>query len=287
MTEQFVFKGEEKTVAGIDENGYGPLIGPLIITGVKIKIPFDSIYSVSRDILQFHAMIDDSKKIFKRSEKSYSKGESLALRILKHAGITPRTFHTLVRMLSDTIPEDIPDFGLPVWSKDNLDTYNIELPIIEEVRFKILTARDFNSYINRFKNKAFVDFLGFKAIRDRLQSDVYMMGKIGGTKYYREFFKLTGEHPKPITEERDISYYTVHNMELFFLLNGDELFLPIMLAGILGKYVRELFMKAICEKFGLFDEIPFASGYRHDRKTFILLKEIEKHNATERFVRIR
>ncbi len=289
MAERFVFSGEEKTITGIDENGYGPVIGPLIITGIQVKAPFDSIYSLSRDILQFHATIDDSKKIFKRSKKSYVTGESLALTILKHAGLIPDTFYSLIKMLSDTIPHDLPDFRLPVWTNDRLNIMcsSIELPIIKEIRVKILSAHDFNSYVTRFKNKAFIDFLGFKAIRDTLISDVYMMGKIGGTKFYREFFKLTGEYPEPVVEEHDISYYRSDNTELFFLLNGDELFLPIMLAGILGKYIRELFMKSICEKFGLFDEIPFASGYRHDRKTFILLKEIEKNNAYERFVRIR
>lgn len=290
MSERFIFNGKRKTVVGIDENGYGPLIGPLIITGIKITTPFDSIYSVSRHILQFSKMIDDSKKVFKRSLKSYQRGESIALSIIYKAGYTPKTFHSLIELISKNTPSHLPDFPLPVWNdKDNFHLLNLldDAIKLDKIYLEIISAEEFNLLIERFKNKAFIDFLGFKRVREALKAEIFMMGKIGGTKFYTNFFKLTKENTKVLTEEHTISYYKSDDTELYFILNGDEIYLPLMLASIIGKYIRELFMKAICEKFDLFSLIPYASGYKHDKKTYTLLNRIKQNNLTNKFVRIK
>ncbi len=290
MTERFIFKGEKKTVTGIDENGYGPVVGPLVITGISLVLPFDSIYSVSRDILGFHRAIDDSKKVFKRSLKSYIKGEQIALSILAKAGLSPRSFHSLLKLISTATHYDIPDFPLPVWADTYTTSFNSILDrniAVDKIHLEIFEADKFNQMVERFRNKAFIDFFGFKLVREATGADVFMMGKIGGTKYYREFFRLTGEYPHTIVETHEVSYYITNQTEIFFLLNGDELYLPLMLASIIGKYVRELYMKAICEKFGLSGEIPYASGYKHDKKTDSLLERIRQSNLSSRFIRVR
>ncbi len=286
--ERFLFYGPEETIAGIDENGYGPLIGPLIITGIQIQAPFDSIYSLRREILGFNAIIEDSKKIFKRNLKSYKKGEEIARYLIKLAGKTGDDFFSLIKSISTYEPHNLINFKLPVWEKD-LDEKGQLLPEIKikDIYVEIIDAPEFNSLIKRFDNKAFVDFLGFKRVREKLPSKIYFMGKIGGTKFYRNFFFVGGEDVKVIEEKHHISYYKIGERELYFLLNGDEEYLPIMLAGILGKYIRELFMKSISELFGFKDSIPFASGYRHDPKTQILKKEILKRGLKERFIRDR
>ncbi len=289
MTERFIFNGEEKQVTGIDENGYGPLIGPLIITGIRLILPYDSIYSTTRYILNFHKSIKDSKKVFKRSRRSYIIGESIALSILKSAGYNIESFHSLLSSLSDATPLDLADFNLPTWQdQKHIDDFLLPQHIkVDKIHIEVFQAKRFNDFVERYNNKSFLDFYGFKLVRDKLNADVYMMGKIGGTNNYQKFFELTKEYPEVILEEKEVSYYKINDQKMYFLLNGDEMYLPLMLAGIIGKYVRELYMKAICERFGLFGDVPFASGYRHDRNTEILKGRIEKNHMSKYFIRTR
>ena len=284
--EKFTFYGPEITITGIDENGYGPLIGPLIVTGIQIQTSFDSIYSLKREIIGFNGIIEDSKRVFKRNLKSYKKGEQIALHLLRLAGKKVKDFYSLLESITNYTPHDLVNFKLPVWENTIIFSESLLPGVkIKDVYVEVIDALNFNALVNRFGNKAFIDFLGFKRVREKLPSKVYMMGKIGGTKFYRSFFSAGGEDVEVIEEKHHISYYKIKDSELYFLLNGDEEYLPIMLAGILGKYIRELFMKSISELFGFNDIIPFASGYRHDPKTRIIEEKILQKGLKERFIR--
>ncbi len=289
MIDRFFFYGPEKVITGIDENGYGPLIGPLIITGVQIKASFDSIYSLKRELLRFDKLIQDSKKIFRRTPKSYATGEGIALSLLRHAGKNTDDFFSLISSISSYEISDLVNFKIPVWDQKAEHDYfpkTIEFEI-KDIYIEVIDATLFNKQIERYDNKAYIDFLGFKKVREHLESDIYLMGKIGGTKYYGDFFFVSGDRVTALIEERHISLYTYNGRELYFLLNGDEQYLPVMLSGIVGKYVRELFMKSISELFGFKDIIPFASGYHHDPKTKMLKEQILKEKKAKRFIRIR
>ena len=286
--EKFIFCGQKRIVTGIDENGYGPLIGPLIITGVQLTTEFDSLYSLKREILEFDKVIKDSKKIFKRNLQTYRKGEQIALHLLRSAGKLKNDFFSLVKNISNYEASYLTNFNIPVWEDSIPAAENFLGSIkVNDLYVEIIDTPRFNALVTRFNNKAFIDFLGFKRVREQLPSDVYLMGKIGGMKYYRNFFMVAGENATAILEEHHISFYRVQHKELYFILNGDEEYLPITLAGILGKYIRELFMKSISELFGFEGTIPFASGYRHDPKTRILTERIIKSGLKERFIRTR
>jgi ribonuclease HII len=107
--------------------------------------------------------------------------------------------------------------------------------------------------------------------------DVAMCGKIGGTKYYRPLLEDFYTKVDAIQEQRSISSYRIADgREVHFILNGDDKFLPIAMASVIGKYIRELFMLQINRKFGHDEPIPWASGYRHDGKTFQLLQQMKE-----------
>jgi len=76
-------------------------------------------------------------------------------------------------------------------------------------------------------------------------------------------------------------------LEIHFLLDGDKIYYPIAIASIIGKYLRELFMKVLNERFGFDDEIPFSSGYKHDIKTIQLIEKIKLNYNINDFLRIK
>jgi hypothetical protein len=109
---------------------------------------------------------------------------------------------------------------------------------------------------------------------------VVSAGKIGGRNYYMDFFQKTFSSwkIKKINESKDISEYTLiknnSGIVLKFVKNiEDKSFLGV-LAGIYGKYIREISMIGINRFLGT---NRFISGYR-DRYTSEFIKKIQNKN---------
>jgi len=287
-------------IVGIDENGYGPLLGPLIITGIKIEMEGEDPL-IETDVVQFRTpfRLKDSKYIFTRSSHSYKRGEQIVFKVFNLLGIKTKTFQELLNLISInpiTIGEyGLEDFGIPVFQnelvKTDFSNYWAKVGLFfKDVKINVIMPDKFNREIEQFNNKSIVDFKGFMEVaKELIDEDKHyvLCGKIGGTDRYSRFFEALSINYKTVIEKRVHSEYLLNEKDhIYFLLNGDEKYLPIMLASIVGKYVRELFMLALSRKLGFNTEIPYASGYRHDQKTYELLKML---NDTEkkRWIRIR
>jgi ribonuclease HII len=272
-------------VIGIDENGLGPILGPMIISGCSFEIEQDIFFSSKKK------EFGDSKKIFKRAEKwTYSKGEIIALSLLKVRSL----FEILdkVEIIIEEFEKQfyINDIKLPIWAKFVSDQWTKNVNFIDFKGYAIFPMK-FNEMLKQ-GHKFFIDLKYFLETAHYLSDErsIALCGKIGGYTYYSKIFHLLGiKNFKILKENKGHSAYKVHykdkELEIHFILDGDENYYPISIASIIGKYLRELFMMNLNVAFGSFDEIPYSSGYKHDKKTYELLEKISHFYSIENFTR--
>ena len=285
-----VFQTGDKTrVVGIDENGYGPVLGPLIVTAVNIEFDGDPFEDLKTEDFQFPIKVQDSKKVFSRNLSGYQAGEILTWGFLLAAGFEAQDIRSMIKKITGEEHYIHPEIEVPIWAKRAI---NLEIPAylkklgirILEVRAKVLHPADFNEMVELVDNKSLLDYLLFEHLLWKMEYDfdVAMMGKIGGTKFYgKNFFLRSGaELVETFMEKKDISGYRLRlphrEFDAYFILNGDEKYLPITIASIIGKYLREVFMLSLNYEAGFKDKIPYASGYRHDDRTKELLAKLKE-----------
>ncbi|RLD17425.1 MAG: hypothetical protein DRI36_03850 [Caldiserica bacterium] len=234
---------------GIDENGYGPKIGPLVITGCATEKLF------------YVPCAIDSKKIFKRNLKGYETLEEIALKVI---------------LASDYKEGFLDEFSPPYWIKKFPEPF--EFPF--KIKTFIIDVKNFNEEI-KFKKKSELNFSYFLKIIDELKNDrmEVFCGKIGGAKrIYREWFEKFFDDIEVLKEKEEESVYKVKkdgiSFKISFLLNAEDRFFLCALSSIVGKYLREIKMLEISKKLGFESKIPYFSGYS-DKKTEDIIRRFK------------
>jgi len=273
----------------IDENGYGPTLGPLITTGIAGTSDIDNGWP--EDIV-------DSKKLFS-SYKKFATIEKIALSLFK---ITfkkfPSTALDLFKQSNDIkCPKEqiclnnLPQVPMKT-SIDQINSYteylydflNKQNITIKSIYSQITCVKEFNNLCRKKLRKDYMNYLQFEKIIlnycKTFENIVVSAGKIGGRNYYMDFFQKTFSSwkIKKINESKDISEYILiknnSGIVLKFVKNiEDKSFLGV-LAGIYGKYIREISMIGINRFLGT---NRFISGYR-DRYTSEFIKKIQNKN---------
>jgi len=263
---------------GIDENGFGSLTGPLVITGTFIEMEEE----------KWFRQICDSKIFFSsRSESKFKKLEefvvSLYYSIKKEMPSSPAE---IVRYLSpefkcfskvDICFKNIPNKFL--WAdvkkvkKDGeelLKWMEKEKIFIKDVKSEIVCAKRFNELIKKGNSKFIVDLSHFCKIVKRFnrRNSIVYAGKIGGMKYYLKYLRYffpEYEICEEIEEEKKSIYLFdgKDNFKFGFFLDVEKISFPASVSSIVGKYIREIFMESFRKSTGIKEKI---SGYR-DKKT--------------------
>lgn len=277
-------------IAGIDEAGYGPLLGPLVVTGVAFSVPEadseSSLWtllgtSLSRrvDSKDHRLPVLDSKKLYS-SKAGLTALERTALVMLKASGRAPvSSFRALLRLVSNGAAEDLAaypwysgfDERLPVRCSEgdiatranavsrDLDARGVRLTA---VRCEPILTASYNRLVGSVRNKAVVALgVVLRIVQQIIEPAggtqvIIHVDRQGGRMRYRDALMTSfPQHHLHVLEEGEArSDYRLTRdgaaHRLTFMTDGEDHCLAIALASIYSKYVRELFMRALNEFWG-------------------------------------
>lgn len=270
-------------VAGIDEAGYGPALGPLVASVVIFRMPdalaHADLWAILKETCTNIAgkpgrklVIADSKKL-KRRDGDIQLLEQTALVMLAALAAKPENAEQFLGTVAPDAPTELAeypwyscsDIRLPiqpgkydVGTKANavrrqLMEQGIELVGVRSVP---LAEGHFNRLIIRTRNKAAV--LCGLALRlmqhamslARREPVLIHVDRLGGRTHYRDMLMTSWpQHELRILEESDerSAYHLCHEespCDIDFLVGGERRHFPVALASIFSKYLREILMHA-------------------------------------------
>ncbi len=302
-------------LAGVDEAGYGPLLGPLVVSAVVLECPADwadrslwdvlkaSVYASPQDRKRRIAVCD-SKKLHKPGE-GVARLERTALAAIGAAGPLPEKLDALLEQVSPGAAQAVrgePCYGDPGVSVPlacdagalAVASATLRRDLAEHeaclarIFCEVVTEGRFNELVGHTNNKA-AALLGltFRLI-DRISRTfpdrplVIQADRQGGrTSYGRPLMRSFEDRRLKIDaeEERSSSYELTDyktRWRISFDTGGETKYLPIALASIVSKYVREALMH--CFNTFWAREAPGVkptAGYYTDGSRFML--EISPH----------
>jgi ribonuclease HII len=305
---------------GIDESGYGPILGPLVVSSVSFRTP-DARLKADMWTLLARAVAKKKKHLAGRllitdSKKAYSKSAGIAhLRRTVLAGFLcldkiPYAPSTATELLAGLCPQSSSRLSSYPWY-ENLSRYDLggdcdDIEIASTVLQNTLAADNmklldmtsvcldvgyYNKMVSAVRNKASVLFTAVSALikqafdRTRNDQDLQIIiDRQGGRVRYR---KILGRmfpdlELKILRESNSISSYELtgcgKKMRLHFPVQADERFLPVSLASMTSKYVRQILMDSINRYFiSHCTQLKPTAGYWKDGLRFI--KELDTGHA--------
>jgi ribonuclease HII len=206
---------------GIDEVGYGPSLGPLVVTAVAADAP-----------LRCPHVIADSKEVFTQARGL----ECLEPAVL---GLLPASsFRELLYRLGTTCP------AAP-WYKGDVDLPAHPFhPGLRGAWAAVVDPREFNRGTTR-RNKSDYLFELAAGLINRVRAELpsplrFVVGKQGGRHFYREALRRRVSRELRVrAETRTRSAYEIPGAWIDFLQDAESRHELVALASMIGKYVRE------------------------------------------------
>lgn len=300
------------TFIGVDENGYGPVLGPLVVTAASINLP-SATSSLAPDLWRLlgikkepdsdpeKPIVCDSKMVFNTTRRKETSAENtiLAFFCLCFGFIPESADQFLKEMLVQ--PGTVHDQLCFCWKKEiglglTPERYKHILKIAQRLKKK---ADNSDIILEKPRCLLSCPSLFNNGLKDRNKSDLVIesglalvrqhtkdgdgfaacLGKVGGSRYYRQHLSRFFEPEfdvAPTREEKNVSSYELRKSAsggtITYLQDGEDHSFLIALASLFGKYTRELFWRKTREYLG--GGIR-ASGYR-DPLTKRFIKETEE-----------
>jgi ribonuclease HII len=275
---------------GVDENGLGSRLGPLVVTAVLARIDGDGEKVLSRKLPRsLRSSLDDSKRLVSHADVRL--GEAWARELAPGDAATPgELFESLSLEGGSVLRKPCPAHAeAQCWNAER-ETFEAEPALLRKVarhrallrtrgvelvtvKTSVICTDSLNRARTAGRNRFVVDLHAMEtlvlALRRVAQVDVRAVcGKVGGIAEYSRFFgPLGGWLHNVLGEEAARSHYRFPGVgELAFVRDADASDPLVMLASLVGKYVRELFMARIASHYLPKAEEPRPSGY-HDPVT--------------------
>lgn len=281
---------------GIDENGLGPRLGPLLVTACWAQVNEAGAKMLGRKLpARFRTDLDDSKALV--SCRNISLGEAWARVVVERtSGQSPRSPNELFSLLSSedqkSLTSQCPkDSKGQCWgtsheqfssSDEQIERLRGHLSFLSEHGVNILGARAevvCTGRLNELKTRGIHRFSAdlhamerlILMVREREKQPLFATcGKVGGIGKYEPFFgPLSGRLHVALEEGQAQSHYRFADLgEIRFVRDADSIDPLVMLASLIGKYLRELLMGRISHFYSnaLHDPDLHPSGY-HDPVT--------------------
>lgn len=291
-------------IAGIDEAGLGPLLGPLVVSGTAFRVPDDAIdtclwkslgaaYSKRASKTARKLVVADSKKLYKSGQPITLLERSLLV-TLAAAGRSPQSLRGLLNIVAPGAAEVLD--RAPWYARRDLDLpragdlgdiptrANAVARAMGEKRIELLgvyanplTEYDFNDLVDRTRNKSAVLMSTVFRVLGRIlhktgseRARIYI-DRLGGRTRYREpLMTAMPDYKLRIVEESETrSAYELtgreRTLDIEFVVGGDGRHFPIALASMFSKYIRELYMTLLNEYWCKRQtELKPTAGYYND-----------------------
>ena len=301
-------------LVGIDEAGYGPLLGPLVVSGVAFELP-DSMLredlwkvlgksvSAEKKGLRGRLLITDSKKAYNRkSGLGHLRRTAHALLTLADQSQTApiQNAYDLLRFLHPECagrlngqypwyeelarhPLDVDEADIHIASgvmSRNMAENGISL---HSVQSRCLDVGFYNSRVDVVKNKSRVLFTELCSLIAEIQQknvgnqplQIIVDRQGGRINYQPELLRMfPGFSLTVIRQDEKMSSYEMicgpKTMRIHFCIKADVKYLPVSLASMVSKYLREVMMECLNAHFcALCPDLKPTAGYWQDGQRFV------------------
>jgi ribonuclease HII len=275
--------------AGIDENGLGPQLGPMIVTAVWAQLTEAARMQLEKDGGAFlHERLDDSKALVRHGRVAL--GEAWARALAERCGNDASSPDALLQALS---PGDRagrmgacpPRAFEQCWSncdesfeasEQAMELARHDLRVLCDrgvdlrgMRSTIVCVRDLNQARRAGRGRFDCDLLAMEGLILAMRADCggeleAVCGKVGGLQKYIGAMRLLGDRLHVVlAETRDCSSYRFPGVgAVHFRKDADGSDPLVAIASLAGKYVREVLMMRIVRFYQRHDgALTDASGY--------------------------
>ncbi len=294
----------KRIVCGVDEAGYGPNLGPLVIAATAWRadptVGHDAFFELMECLLKddeavgFRGLRIGDSKIVYQSGKGLHELERSVLTLLAPLGIRPSTLEQLLGDLGvdlEAIQREEPwYFEHPVQLPVACETEELERTLdtcltsevwerigLESVRLQYVTPAKFNRHLEG-ENKAAVLSSQSLSLVEQLLTSVgltpsaaltVLMDRHGGRKTYADLLtEQFGEFTFLIEESPKVSRYRLGQMDVEFHVQGER-YLPVAVSSMIAKYIRELSMLSFNRYWqSRLDGLKSTAGYPGDARRY-------------------